>query len=129
MPQRALAAADVDAGELELLLLGVVDIDARDWRRHTVYSGGLDARSRTARWFWRAVEAMDQPTRARLLQFATGTSRLPAGGFGRLQGVDGDVRARSSRAVSGMRSSGPSPLPLGIRGAARLLRQLPLSRG
>ena len=36
VPQRALAAADVDAGELELLLLGVVDIDARDWRRHTV---------------------------------------------------------------------------------------------
>ena len=44
------------------------------------------------RWFWRAVEAMDQRTRARLLQFATGTSRLPVGGFAALQGVDSTVR-------------------------------------
>jgi len=35
------------------------------------------------------VEGFNDEQRTRLLQFVTGTSRLPAGGFRELQGVDG----------------------------------------
>ena len=32
-------------------------------------------------WFWGAVEALPHEQRARLMQFASGSSRLPVGGF------------------------------------------------
>ena len=35
------------------------------------------------------MEGFNDEQRTRLLQFVTGTSRLPAGGFRELQGVDG----------------------------------------
>ena len=40
-------------------------------------------------WFWKCVEAYDQEKKARLLQFVTGTSRVPVNGFRDLQGSDG----------------------------------------
>ncbi|KAI9290535.1 hypothetical protein K502DRAFT_298267, partial [Neoconidiobolus thromboides FSU 785] len=40
-------------------------------------------------WFWRAVRSFDQSERAKLLQFATGTSKVPLGGFNSLQGSNG----------------------------------------
>jgi E3 ubiquitin-protein ligase HUWE1 len=40
-------------------------------------------------WFWRAVRSFDQEERAKLLQFATGTSKVPLEGFSHLQGIGG----------------------------------------
>ena len=37
-------------------------------------------------WFWTAVRSMEPETRARLLQFVTGTSRVPVTGFQDLKG-------------------------------------------
>ena len=39
-----------------------------------------------------AVEGFSDEQRTRLLQFVTGTARLPAGGFKNLQGVDGATK-------------------------------------
>lgn len=39
-----------------------------------------------------AVRSWDQEKQARLLQFATGTSRIPVNGFKDLQGSDGPRR-------------------------------------
>ena len=98
VPLRALTAAGFDAGELELALCGVAEIDVRGWREHACYSGVWGTCASTAREhpvahdFWECVRALPQAQRARLLQFATGTSRLPVGGFAALQGVDSTVR-------------------------------------
>lgn len=42
--------------------------------------------STLVQWFWKAVESYDDECRARLLQFVTGSSRVPIGGFKALQG-------------------------------------------
>jgi len=80
----------LDAQELEVALFGSPAIDVADWKAHTDYGNGLTAASGTGRFFWEVVEKdFNAEQRTRLLQFVTGTSRLPAGGFKDLQGVDG----------------------------------------
>ena len=37
-------------------------------------------------WFWQYIRALDNEKRARLLQFVTGTCRIPVGGFAELLG-------------------------------------------
>ena len=81
-----------DDRELELLIGGMSEIDIDDWYKYTDYknySHGDDQ----VRWFWKCVrEEFDNEKRARLLQFATGTSRVPVNGFKDLQGSDGPRR-------------------------------------
>ena len=38
-------------------------------------------------WFWQAVRSFDKEKRTRLLQFVTGSSRVPMGGFKDLIGI------------------------------------------
>lgn len=71
---------------LQYLLGGLSDIDIVDWRVHTEYSGGYTGREDVIQWFWKAVETYDGEMRARLLQFVTGTSKVPMNGFSELQG-------------------------------------------
>ena len=44
------------------------------------------------RWFWEAVHSFTLEQRARLLQFVTGTSRVPLNGFSELCGSNGPQR-------------------------------------
>lgn len=85
-----------DPNEFELLLCGLPNIDVKDWIQHTKYRGSFEAkgaRNQVIRWFWDVVEnEMNQEQRARLLQFATGTSRVPVQGFKGLQGSDGNIK-------------------------------------
>ncbi|GAN06879.1 conserved hypothetical protein [Mucor ambiguus] len=74
--------------ELELLISGLPDIDIDDWKNNTEYQG-YNASSPPVQWFWRAVRSFDQEERAKLLQFATGTSKVPLEGFSQLQGSSG----------------------------------------
>ncbi|ORE21321.1 hypothetical protein BCV71DRAFT_241689 [Rhizopus microsporus] len=74
--------------ELELLISGLPDIDIDDWKNNTIYEG-YTAASPVVQWFWRAVRSFDQEERAKLLQFATGTSKVPLEGFAHLQGSNG----------------------------------------
>ncbi|KAJ2241860.1 E3 ubiquitin-protein ligase tom1 [Coemansia sp. RSA 475] len=62
------------------------DIDVDDWRNNTEYHGGYNSSSAQIQWFWRAVRSYDQEERAKLLQFVTGTSKVPLEGFAHLQG-------------------------------------------
>lgn len=71
------------AKELELVFCGLSTIDVDDWCRNTEYHG-YTSRSRQVRWFWLAVRSFSPELRAKLLQFSTGTSRVPAQGFGNL---------------------------------------------
>lgn len=77
--------------ELELLISGLPDIDVDEWRNNTELHGYSQSDA-VITWFWRAVRSFDQETRAKLLQFITGTSKVPLEGFSHLQGVSGDQR-------------------------------------
>jgi hypothetical protein len=84
-----------DFQELELLMCGLPEIDMDDWRLHTEYSGDyehIEGDCPPCHWFWEVVAEFDQEMKARLLQFVTGTSGVPARGFGVLQGNDGNIR-------------------------------------
>jgi len=75
--------------ELELLHCGLPHIDVDDWYRNTEYSGGYSSSSECIQWFWEIVRSFDEENRGRLLQYVTGTSRVPHGGFAALSGAHG----------------------------------------
>ncbi|XP_060793727.1 itchy E3 ubiquitin protein ligase b isoform X2 [Neoarius graeffei] len=77
-----------DAKELEVMLCGMQEIDLADWQRNTVYKH-YTRTSKQIVWFWQLVKEMDNEKRMRLLQFVTGTCRLPMGGFNDLMGSNG----------------------------------------
>ena len=74
--------------ELELLISGLPDIDVDDWKGNTEYHN-YNASSPQIQWFWRAVRSFDKEERAKLLQFVTGTSKVPLNGFKELEGMNG----------------------------------------
>ncbi len=76
-----------DERELEVLLCGMEEIDVDDWERSAAYKGGYGPTCQTVIWFWKFVRELDHEKRARLLQFVTGTCRVPVGGFGQLTGL------------------------------------------
>ncbi|KAG6461606.1 hypothetical protein O3G_MSEX012740 [Manduca sexta] len=78
-----------DENELELLLCGIQHIDVRDWRANTLYKGDYHANHIVVQWFWRVVLSFSNEMRSRLLQFVTGTSRVPMNGFKELYGSNG----------------------------------------
>ena len=86
------------AKEFDTLLNGRSDIQVEKLKSFTWYDGGYEAATRAARrkkgkkattssshptikLFWEAMERFDETTKARLLQFATGSSKLPLDGF------------------------------------------------
>lgn len=97
-----------DERELELLIGGIADIDVEDWKKHTDYRGYTE-QDQVIRNFWtvstwfpssenaanassQCIRSWDAEQKSRLLQFATGTSRIPVNGFKDLQGSDGPRR-------------------------------------
>ncbi|XP_039759455.1 E3 ubiquitin-protein ligase Nedd-4 isoform X2 [Pararge aegeria] len=78
-----------DENELELLLCGIQHIDVRDWRANSLYKGDYHANHLVVQWFWRVVLSFSNEMRSRLLQFVTGTSRVPMNGFKELYGSNG----------------------------------------
>ena len=84
-----------DFQELELMLCGLPEIDMDDWAENTEYSSEYAREGlyhEVCGWFWEVVTCYDQELKARLLQFVTGTSGVPARGFSSLQGNDGNIR-------------------------------------
>ncbi|XP_055341668.1 E3 ubiquitin-protein ligase Su(dx)-like [Paramacrobiotus metropolitanus] len=77
-----------DEKELELMLCGMQEIDVNDWQRNTVYRN-YTRTSKQVTWFWQFVKEIDNEKRSRLLQFVTGTCRIPVGGFAELMGSNG----------------------------------------
>lgn len=83
----------LSARDLQPLLAGRADLDPTDWRRHTRLKH-LAPDSALAQWFWEIVDEFDQEMRARLLQFVTGSRRVPLAGFRALQGSTGVAAPR-----------------------------------
>lgn len=83
--------------ELELLISGLPDIDLDDMRANTEYSGYSPA-SPVIQWFWEVVQGLSKEDKARLLQFVTGTSKVPLEGFSALQGISGSQKFQIHKA-------------------------------
>ncbi|KAG9018720.1 hypothetical protein FRB90_010334 [Tulasnella sp. 427] len=93
-----------DERELELLIGGMSEIDVDDWMKFTDYRG-YEMNDQVVQWFWKCVRGWPAERKSRLLQFATGTSRIPVNGFKDLQGSDGPRRFTIEK------SGDPSQLP------------------
>lgn len=78
-----------DHQELELLICGIPEIDLQDWKSNTIYVGEREDRVTT--WFWNTVEDFTNEQKARLLQFTTGSARVPVQGFKALTMNDGRI--------------------------------------
>ncbi|XP_048153841.1 E3 ubiquitin-protein ligase HACE1 isoform X4 [Corvus hawaiiensis] len=78
-----------DEYELELLLSGMPEIDVNDWLKNTEYTSGYERGDQVIQWFWEVVEELTQEERVLLLQFVTGSSRVPHGGFAHIMGGSG----------------------------------------
>jgi len=82
----------LDANELELLLCGSPVVDVDDWAANTEYAGEYrrrGARHAVIAWWWKAVRALEDHDRHKLLMFCTGSARVPCHGFRALQRNDG----------------------------------------
>ncbi|ETO85348.1 hypothetical protein F444_00877 [Phytophthora nicotianae P1976] len=88
-----------DPEEFDFLLCGSDEIDVDDWERNTKYSEELH-HHRSLIWFWELVREMPNEYRRRLLQFSTGSSRVPLGGFSALTSYDGRLCPFTLKAVS-----------------------------
>ncbi|KAM2046899.1 hypothetical protein ACFX1T_005633 [Malus domestica] len=83
--------------ELELLISGLPEIDLADLKANTEYTGYTSS-SDVVKWFWDVVESFDKEDMARLLQFVTGTSKVPLEGFRALQGISGPQKFQIHKA-------------------------------
>eukprot|EP01133_Synstelium_polycarpum_P008997 gene8997-10553_t len=71
--------------ELELLISGLPEIDIDDLKANTEYTG-YTAESLQINWLWNVVANFTNEEKALLLQFVTGTSKVPLEGFKALVG-------------------------------------------
>ena len=62
-----------------------------DWTKFTDYRG-YEKTDQVIEWFWQCIRSWPTERKSRLLQFTTGTSRVPVNGFKDLQGSDGPRR-------------------------------------
>ena len=78
--------------DLARLLSGLRDVDVADFKRHAKVAGGLRPDAKEVAFFWTTIELWAQSDKHRLhdlLQFATGSRRVPVGGFAHLVGLNG----------------------------------------
>ena len=78
------------ANELELILNGTPFIDVSDWIENTNYEGYSPSDDIIIK-FWNIVKNLPQEKLSRLLQFSTGSTRVPVGGFKSLQSNRGKI--------------------------------------
>ena len=78
------------SNELELILNGTPFIDVSDWIENTAYEG-YQPTDMIIIHFWNIVRQLPQDKLSRLLQFSTGSTRVPVGGFKCLQSNRGNL--------------------------------------
>ncbi|RWS30289.1 apoptosis-resistant E3 ubiquitin protein ligase 1-like protein [Leptotrombidium deliense] len=70
-----------DENELELLMCGTGQYSISEFKANHLVSGASEEFHKVLDWFWNAVSNFTDEEMARLLQFTTGCSQLPPGGF------------------------------------------------
>lgn len=72
---------------------GLPEIDIEDLRVNTEYHTYTQD-SVQIKWFWQTVREFSPQERAQLLQFVTGSSKVPLGGFAALSGMHGITKVK-----------------------------------
>lgn len=81
------------ADDLNFMLCGNPVINLKDWKENTEYTGEYSVDHKVIVWFWEIVFALSKQMQRDLLQFVTGTSRVPIEGFAALKTIRGDKAA------------------------------------
>ncbi|XP_055535236.1 ubiquitin-protein ligase E3A isoform X1 [Wyeomyia smithii] len=71
--------------EIELIVCGSKEFDFNELEQSTEYEGGFTAESQTIKDFWAIVHGLSMDSKRKLLQFTTGSDRVPVGGLSRLK--------------------------------------------
>ena len=80
-----------NSDELELILNGKPYIDLNDWKNFTIYKPPYSSNHKVIIWFWDILKSMTQKELSNFLMFCTGTSRVPFGGFSKLESNRGEI--------------------------------------
>uniref|UniRef100_A0A915Q1Q2 HECT-type E3 ubiquitin transferase n=1 Tax=Setaria digitata TaxID=48799 RepID=A0A915Q1Q2_9BILA len=83
--------------EVEQLVCGVLDLDFDILAQCTKYQNGFTESSQTVKDFWTVAKAMSTEEKKMLLQFITGSDRVPVGGLAKLEVIiarNGDNKER-----------------------------------
>ena len=81
----------INSSEFELLVCGQPFIDVNDWNKNSIYKGDYNKNHKLVKWFWEEVYKLSQEDLRKLLQFSTGTSRVPINGFKKLESNRGEI--------------------------------------
>lgn len=71
--------------ELELLVCGSQHYDFMELMKSTEYDGGYSSETSIIQGFWELVHEMSTDDKKKLLQFTTGSARVPVGGLSKLK--------------------------------------------
>ncbi|XP_063892746.1 ubiquitin-protein ligase E3A [Helicoverpa armigera] len=71
--------------EVEMLVCGSKNFDFNELEKSTEYDGGYTAESQTIKDFWSIVHSLSLDDKRKLLQFTTGSDRVPVGGLSHLK--------------------------------------------
>lgn len=82
--------------EVELLICGLPAVDVDDLQANTDY-GGYRSSDSIIGWFWEEIKGYSKEEKAMFLQFVTGTSKVPLGGFAALTGMQGPQKFKIVR--------------------------------
>ena len=85
--------------QLELVINGRPFIDIEDWKQFTEYREPYNINHDIIIWFWDIISELSQIELSNLLMFATGTSRVPLGGFEQLESNRGNISRFTIEAV------------------------------
>ena len=66
-------------------MCGIQELSFDDLKHHTEIRGYSQSFLQVVEWFWIAVQEFNQEELARLVQFVTGSSQIPPGGFAELR--------------------------------------------
>ena len=80
-----------NSNELELIFNGRPFIDLEEWKLYTVYRSPYNQNHIVIKWFWDILSKLTQKELSNFLLFATGSSRVPLGGFADLQSNRGNI--------------------------------------
>lgn len=82
LPLNILQACGITPQELSLLISGVADLNVAQWE---AWSDCGSEPNQVRSWFWEVLEGLNAEERSKVLHFTTGSSRLPPGGFEKLE--------------------------------------------
>ncbi|XP_065205619.1 ubiquitin-protein ligase E3A isoform X2 [Planococcus citri] len=70
--------------EIEILICGSKNFDFNELQESTRYDGGYDSSTQIIKNFWEFAHSLSLENQRKLLQFTTGSDRIPVGGLGQL---------------------------------------------